>query len=96
MSVSAQAYLAITAGDNRERNVTLHHVKVENLTKEWECTLNYPDTVLTMSGVGVDGYDEEAMFVLQKESTWVSIFTPNVIHHRYSSNYIPNFYGSAK
>lgn len=56
LSLSAQDILTYTAEDNLGDYVQLDHVVVENLTQNWTDTLYFPDTILYMSGVGIEDY----------------------------------------
>lgn len=65
-SLFAQRTVTFTATDNLNNHVALHHVVVENLTQDWKCTVLYPDTVLNMSGVGVENYAVETSFFVSE------------------------------
>lgn len=64
--VSAQVTLTFTGSDNQDHYVQLHHVVVDNVTRNWIDTLYYPDTILILSGVGLEDYTTEAAFSLSQ------------------------------
>lgn len=60
--VLAQVTLTFTGKDNLDNYVQLHHVVVENITRDWTDTLYYPDTILITSGVGLSDYESVSKF----------------------------------
>ena len=64
--MNAQVTLTFTGSDNLDQYVQLHHVVVENVTQDWRDTLYYPDTILIMSGVGLEDYTMDAAFSLSQ------------------------------
>ena len=64
--MNAQVTLTFTGSDNLDQYVQLHHVVVENVTQDWRDTLYYPDTILIMSGVGLEDYSIGANFSLSQ------------------------------
>ena len=64
--MNAQVTLTFTGSDNLDQYVQLHHVVVENVTQDWKDTLYYPDTILIMSGVGLEDYTMDAAFSLSQ------------------------------
>ena len=50
---NAQVVLTFTGSDNLDHYVQLHHVIVSNITRNWSTTIYYPDTTLSLSGVGI-------------------------------------------
>ena len=61
-TLAAQTTLTFTGKDNLNNYVQLHHVVVDNLTRNWTDTLYYPDTILIMSGVGLPDYASASAF----------------------------------
>ena len=64
--MNAQVTLTFTGSDNLDQYVQLHHVVVENITQDWRDTLYYPDTILILSGVGLEDYTMGAAFALSQ------------------------------
>lgn len=50
---NAQVVLTFTGNDNLNQYVQLHHVVISNITRNWSTTIYYPDTTLSLSGVGI-------------------------------------------
>ncbi len=69
-SVLAQTVtLTFTAQDAGSHYVQLNRVVISNLTKNWQETICWPDTVLVMqNGVGVVNYKEEVGFSLSQNN----------------------------
>lgn len=61
-SLTAQNILTYTAKDNLDYYIQLDHVVVENLTQNWTDTLYFPDTILYLSGVGIEDYQTDMPF----------------------------------
>ena len=64
--MNAQVTQTFTGSDNLDQYVQIHHVVVENVTRDWRDTLYYPDTILIMSGVGLENYTMDANFSLSQ------------------------------
>ncbi|MCR4737823.1 MAG: T9SS type A sorting domain-containing protein [Bacteroidales bacterium] len=59
--------LTFTAQDADNQYVQLNRVIITNLTRSWQETIYWPDTVLTMqNGVGIDNYIEKEGFALSQ------------------------------
>ena len=56
---NAQIELTFTGSDNLDHYVQLHHVVISNITRNWSTTIYYPDTTLTLSGVGIAEVETE-------------------------------------
>lgn len=65
-TLTAQTTLTFTGKDNLDNYVQLHHVVVENLTQNWADTLYYPDTILILSGAGLNDYENVSAFSLSQ------------------------------
>ena len=52
----AQSTITFSGEDNLGGYVRLNHVIVSNLSQQWCDTLYYPDTTLSLSGVGVEDH----------------------------------------
>ena len=64
--------LTFTAKDAGNHHVQLNRVIVSNLTKGWQETLLWPDTVLVMSGTGIGDFE-----TFQETSLRLSQNNPN-------------------
>ena len=61
--------LKFTGRDVENQYVRLNKVVINNLTKNWQETIWWPDTVLTMqNGTGVDDYTENGGFALSQNN----------------------------
>ena len=61
--------LTFTAKDAANNHVLLDHVTITNLTKGWQETIYWPDTVLTMqNGTGIDEYTHNGGFDLSQNN----------------------------
>ena len=70
----AQQTIVLTGHDNLGGNVQLHHAVIEDLTQGWSDILYYPDTILILSGVGLENHDHTKNLSL---SLSLSQNTPN-------------------
>ena len=62
----AQPSIRLTGQDSHGSYVQLHHAVIEDITQEWSDTLFYPDTILVLSGVGLENYERvEKLTLLQ-------------------------------
>ena len=61
--------LTFTAKDAANHYIQLNRVSITNLTKSWQETIYYPDTVLTMqNGTGIDDHSLEGGFALSQNN----------------------------
>ena len=56
--------LTFTGRDANNQHIQLNRVVVANLTRSWQETLYYPDTILTIGQVGIHDYESGNGFVL--------------------------------
>lgn len=54
---NAQTTLTFTGRDHTGDYLQLYDVVVQNLTRDWTDTLFFPDTILILSGVGIEGHE---------------------------------------
>lgn len=67
MSCLAQTItLKFTGRDANGLNCQLNHIIVTNLSQNWQETLYWPDTTLTLNGVGIDDFDAPSGFKLSQ------------------------------
>ena len=65
-SAFAQPNIRLSGQDVHGHYVQLHHAVIEDVTQGWSDTLFYPDTILVLSGVGVENYERvEELTLLQ-------------------------------
>ena len=61
--------LTFTARDGANRYLKLNRVVITNLTRSWQETIYYPDTVLTMqNGTGIDNHAGNGGFSLSQNN----------------------------
>ena len=60
--------ITFTGRDSINHHIPLNRVVVSNLTKGWQETLLWPDTVLLMSATGVDDYMQQDGLVLSQNN----------------------------
>lgn len=60
--------LRFTGQGSNGAYLQLSSVEVKNLTRGWEETLVYPDTILTMGNVGIDDYASISRFALSQNT----------------------------
>ena len=63
---NAQSSITFSGEDNLGGYVRLHHVVVSNLSQQWCDTLYYPDTMLLLSGVGVEEHVSDPDFQISR------------------------------
>lgn len=65
-SAFAQLNIQLTGQNVHGQYVQLHHAVIEDVTQGWSDTLFYPDTILVLSGVGMEDYERvEELTLLQ-------------------------------
>ena len=66
-SVNAQVTTLTFSGKNANNDyVRLDSVVITNLTKSWQETIYYPDTILIMGGIGIEEYGTNPQFALSQ------------------------------
>ena len=60
--------LRFTGQGSNGAYLQLSSVEVKNLTRGWEETLVYPDTILMMGNVGIDDYTSISRFALSQNA----------------------------
>ncbi len=58
--------LTFTGRDANNHFIPLNRVVISNLTKGWQETINYPDTILVMGSVGIDDYGDVSRLELSQ------------------------------
>ncbi len=67
LAVSAQTTtLTFTGRDANNHFIPLNRVSISNLTKGWQETIYYPDTILVMNSVGIEDYGNVESFNLSQ------------------------------
>lgn len=68
MTAGAQPSLTFRGQDSDGSYVQLHHVVIEDVTQGWADTLFYPDTILILSGIGVQDYELPKHLILSQNT----------------------------
>ena len=101
--LSAQSGIRFAAQDSLGQYTQLHHVTIQNMTRDWVQQLYYPDTVWVTSDVGVHSYDPDKFFCLYQNvpnpfngATEFSLNLPykdqvNVVIHELSGHVVSRF-----
>ena len=78
---NAQTTLRFSGKDTHGSYVQPSFIIIENITRNWSDTLFYPDTVLNLSGVGIDDHTANTAFSLSNNipnpfhgTTYFSLF----------------------